>query len=206
MITYTLIGINVVVFLLQQALGMAWTYQWVLVPARAAGEPWTMLTSAFLHGGLLHIGFNMYALWILGQFLENALGRWRFLTAYLVSALGGSVVYLVMIDPASRAWGGWVYGASGAVFGLFGIILVVLRRLGRSASGIVAILVLNAVLGFVIPNIAWQAHLGGLLTGLVLGLAYAYAPKNLRTLASVLAPVVVVAVLVLLVTTKLASA
>ncbi len=69
-------------------------------------------------------------------------------------------------------------GASGAVFGLFGLILVVLRRLGRNATAIVVVVAINGVLGFVIPNIAWQAHLGGLLTGLVLGLAYAYAPTG----------------------------
>ena len=204
-VTYTLIGINVVVYLLQQALGPAWWHPLGLQPASAAAEPWTFFTSAFLHLSLLHIGFNMYALWILGQFLEPALGRARYLTAYLVSALGGGVMVVLLANPATSAWQAAVYGASGAVFGLFGMVFVVLRRLGRNATGIVTVLVINAVLAIVLPYISWQAHVGGLITGFLLGLAYAYVPRSLRTVTAVAAPAVLTVLLVGLAAAKLTS-
>lgn len=205
-VTYTLIALNVVVFLLEQVLGRAWTLSYALAPSTAAVEPWTFLTSAFLHDGLLHIGFNMYALWILGQYLEPSLGRARYLTAYLVSALGGGVMVVLLADPTTSAWNTAVLGASGAVFGLFGLVFVVLRRFGRDATGIVTILVLNAVLAVALPGISWQAHVGGLVTGFLLGLAYAYVPRSLRTVTAVVAPAVLVVVLVGLAAAKLSSA
>ena len=185
-VTYVLIGMSALSFLLQLALGTGvdnpWTSALIFAPFLGETEPWRMLTTAFLHdtGMVLHIGFNMYALWIVGQSLEPALGRWRFVALYLLSAIGGSVMVLLLASPTDVSWIRGVVGASGAVFGLFGAILVVLRRLGRSAQPIVVILVINGVLGFVVPNIAWQAHLGGLLVGGALGLAYAYAPKERR--------------------------
>lgn len=185
-VTYTLIGLSVVSFLLQLTLGTGrdnpWTTALIFAPFLGEIEPWRMLTTAFLHdtGMFLHIGFNMYALWIVGQSLEPALGRWRFIALYVLSALAGSVLVLLLASPTDVSWLTGVVGASGAVFGLFGAILVVLRRLRRNAQSIIMILVINGVLGFVIPNIAWEAHLGGLLVGGVLGFAYAYAPKEHR--------------------------
>ncbi len=205
-VTYTLIGLNVVSYLLQMALGGSYTYALAMVPAGVGAEPWTLLTSAFLHASVMHIAFNMYALFILGMALEPALGRARLLTAYLVSALGGGVMAVLLADPTSRAWNTYLLGASGAVFGLFGVIFVVLRRLGRSARGIVVILVINAVLGVVIPGISWEAHLGGFLTGLAMGAVYAYAPRNLRRPAAVVAPVVLTVLLAVLLVLKLATA
>ncbi|HMO11074.1 MAG TPA: rhomboid family intramembrane serine protease, partial [Actinotalea sp.] len=202
-VTFVLIGMNVVSFLLEQVLGNRWTYSLALLPRDVETYPWTFLTSAFLHAGILHIAFNMYALWWLGQYLETALGRWRFVGAYLVSALGGSTMVVLLADPGGRSWVTYVLGASGAVFGLFGLVLVVLRRLGRDARAIVALLVINGVIGFVIPNVAWQAHLGGLLSGLALGLVFAYAPKGFRTGAAVIALVGLTALLVVLVGLKL---
>lgn len=205
-VTYTLIGLNVAMYLVQMAFGREWTYSLALLPMTAASEPWTFLTSAFLHAGMLHIAFNMYALYILGQYLETALGRGRFVTTYLVSAIGGSVMAVLLADPGGRLWQSYVLGASGAVFGLFGAILVVLRRLGRSATGIVTVLVINGVLGFVLPGIAWQAHLGGLITGLILGLAYAYAPRRWRGPVAVVVPAALVALMVVLAAVKLGVA
>jgi membrane associated rhomboid family serine protease len=210
-VTYTLIGLSVVSFLLQLMLGSGldnpWTTALIFAPFLGETEPWRMLTTAFLHdtGMFLHIGFNMYALWIVGQSLEPALGRWRFIALYLVSALGGSVMVTLLASPNDVSWRTGVVGASGAVFGLFGAILVVLRRLGRSAQPIIVILVINAVLGFVIPNIAWQAHLGGLLVGGVLGFAYAYAPRQRRREAGVAATAGMVVLLVLVTTLRYAT-
>lgn len=204
-VTFALIGLNVLSYLLQLALGNAYSAELVLVPGFVSERLFTLLSSAFLHASIPHIALNMYALWILGTALEPALGRARLLTAYLVSALGGGVMAVLLADPTTVDWLTPMVGASGAVFGLFGVIFVVLRRLGRSARGIVAILVINGVLGFVLPNVSWQAHLGGFLTGVLLGLAYAYVPRRLRGVAAVAAPAALVVLLMVLLTLKLAA-
>lgn len=195
-VTITLIALCVLSFVLQQV-SPTWTRDLAFVPIVGESEPWRFLTSAFLHspGQIAHIAFNMIALWSVGPFLEAMLGRWRFTALYLLSAVGGSVMYLLLATPWTDAWFTMLMGASGAVFGLFGAVLVVLRRTGRSARGIVAVLLINAVLGFVLPGVAWQAHLGGLLVGAALGAAFAYAPRDRRLVVSVGACVAVAALL-----------
>jgi membrane associated rhomboid family serine protease len=135
-----------------------------LAPFIATHEPWRILTSAFLHSPsqIFHILFNMFALWMIGPYLEALLGRARYLGLYLVSALAGSITYL-LFQPTDSTQG--VVGASGAVFGLFGAFVVMQRHLGRDSSAMIGTIAINAVLGFVIPNVAWQAHLGGLVAG-----------------------------------------
>jgi membrane associated rhomboid family serine protease len=184
--TMTLIGICLVVFVAQLAVpGLQ--DRIAFVPILGESEPWRFLTAAFAHGGITHIAFNMYALWVMGSYLEPMLGRARFVAIYLLSALGGSVMYLLLSAPTTMAdvyagnYGMWrtgAVGASGAVFGLFGAFLVLQRRLGRSSAGMYVIIGINAVLGFVIPGIAWQAHLGGLLTGAAVAAAIAYSGRN----------------------------
>lgn len=200
-VTLTLIGLTVASYLLQQVVGTSWTITWVFAPGAAETEPWRFLSAGFLHAtsgylALSHIAFNMYALWLLGQELEVALGRARFLALYLVAVVGGNVMLTLLAGPAD--WWQGAVGASGGVFGLFGALMVVLRRLGHSANGIIVLIVINGVLGFVIPNIAWEAHLGGLLVGFALGTAFAYAPKAQRSLVGWAAPTVVLVVLVVL--------
>ncbi|QIM22362.1 rhomboid family intramembrane serine protease [Phycicoccus sp. HDW14] len=182
LVTMTIIGICVVVYLLQQTVPDL-TDRIAFIPAAGRDEPWRFLTSGFAHGSLVHIGFNMYALWIMGQYLEPLLGRARYIALYLLSAVGGSVAYLLMSAPQTYQdaltvgpgmWWSSAVGASGAVFGLFGAFLVLQRRLGRSAAGMYVVIGLNAVIGFVIPGIAWQAHLGGLLTGAACAAAIGY--------------------------------
>ncbi|MBP2412686.1 membrane associated rhomboid family serine protease [Arthrobacter stackebrandtii] len=147
-------------------------------PALTESEPWRMLTSAFLHStSIMHIAFNMYALWILGNALEPAFGRARFLALYLVSAFAGSVGVL-LIAPYDT----WVVGASGAVFGLFGALFVVQKKRGGDLRQIVVLLLINAVIGFMVPGIAWEAHLGGLVAGALCATAIAYAPAKNRNL------------------------
>jgi membrane associated rhomboid family serine protease len=151
------------------------------------GEWYRMITAAFVHEQFWHIGLNMYALWILGGLLEPVLGRWRFLSLYLVSALGGSAASLLGL-----ADGGISYGASGAVFGLMGALFVVMRRFGRDVSAVLVILGINVVFGFVVSGIDWRAHLGGLVTGALLAFAFTHAPRRHRTLYSIAACLVVV--------------
>jgi membrane associated rhomboid family serine protease len=187
-VTVGIIGICAAVYAAQLASPNV-TSEIAFVPALGESQPWRFLTSAFAHSPslVLHILFNMYALWIMGNYLEPLLGRARFLATYLISALGGSVVYLLLAFPHTLDqlhagdYGSWetaAVGASGAVFGLFGAFLVLQRRLGRSAAGMYATLLINAVLGFTIPGIAWQAHLGGFLTGMACAAVIAYTGRK----------------------------
>jgi membrane associated rhomboid family serine protease len=210
-VTLAIIVICAAVWLLQMVSPQV-TRELAFVPVLGVAEPWRFLTAAFAHspGSPLHIMFNMYALWQIGGYLEPMLGRVRFAILYLVSAFGGSVGFLLLASPPGLpltqdnvAGSGWitpVVGASGAVFGLFGALLVLNRHLGRSSGPMFAVLAINAVLGFVIPGIAWQAHLGGALTGAALAAVIAAtAPQarrrlQLPALAAVLALVAATAV------------
>ena len=207
-VTITLIGLCVVSYVLQLATSGAWTEQWIFSPAIGRIEPWRFLTAGFLHseGSIFHLAFNMYALWIVGPFLEQMLDRWRYLALYLLSAIAGSVGVLLLANPASPiSWQGGVVGASGAVFGLFGAILVVMRRLGRDARQIVVVIVLNVIIGFTVPNIAWQAHFGGLAMGAALALVYVHAPADRRRVLAVVATAGAPLVLLVLALIKYAS-
>lgn len=146
------------------------------------GEWYRLLTGAFLHlpptegtFGVLHIVMNMVSLWNIGRVVESQLGRIRYVTLYLLSALGGSVLVL-LIAPETPT-----LGASGAIFGLGAAYYVMARRLGadmqsvnRFMAGLLLWLLISAGLT------SWQGHLGGLLTGTAVTLAYAYAPRDRR--------------------------
>lgn len=178
MVTYVLIGINVVVFGLQMlfsGLTKELMYAGIFTSPYAPAEPWRMLTSAFAHSPTFigHIAFNMYALYICGRVLEPMLGRSRFLALYLISALGGSVAVLLIADPLVS-----VVGASGAVFGLFAAMFVLLRSRGIPVVQVVILVAINLVIGFIIPGIAWEAHVGGLVLGAACAGIFAYAPKG----------------------------
>lgn len=132
-----------------------------------------LLTAAFLHAGLLHIGFNMLALWIFGTQLERMLGWPRLLVLYVVAAVGGSTASYVLSSP--RVLG---VGASGAVFGLFGAYFVIARRVRADTGGIVGLILINILFGFTYPHIDNWAHVGGLLTGGLVAMAYAHVPPG----------------------------
>ena len=173
-VTYTIIAICVIVWLAELVFP-GFVDQIILVPALGVTQPWRFVTSAFAHAPeIAHILFNMYALWALGRALETFLGRARYIAAYALSALAGGVVYVAMASPGSDgavlpSWGQGVLGASGAIFGLFGVLLVVQRKLGMSNRSLWVVLALNFGLAFFFPGIAWQAHVGGFLAGLASG-------------------------------------
>ncbi|MEA5656685.1 rhomboid family intramembrane serine protease, partial [Cutibacterium granulosum] len=173
-VTYTIIAICVIVWLAELVFP-GFVDQIILVPALGATQPWRFVTSAFAHAPeIVHILFNMYALWALGRALEIFLGRARYVAAYALSALAGGVVYVAMASPGSDGtvlpyWGQGVLGASGAIFGMFGVLLVVQRKLGMSNRSLWVVLALNFGLAFFFPGIAWQAHVGGFLAGLASG-------------------------------------
>lgn len=187
--TIAIVAVCVVSFVLQLA-SDGWTVRWLYSPALGYVEPWRFLTAAFLHstGAIFHILLNMLALWMVGPYLEQALGRARFVTLYLMSAIGGSVAVLGWAAFAGGDWFQGVVGASGAIFGLFGAVFVVMTRLRHPANGILGVIVLNVVFSFLVPGLAWQAHIGGLVVGGLLAAAYAWAPAARRRTVAVVAP------------------
>ncbi|MDQ2814194.1 MAG: rhomboid family intramembrane serine protease [Actinomycetota bacterium] len=208
-VTWTLVAVNVAIFLVTfvrpsivnnlEMLGSAsYTYGGA-AHGVAAGEWYRLITSAFLAPasglgglGLMDILFNMWALVFVGPSLEGLLGRARFLAVYLLSAVGGGVMYYFLAPANAPA-----VGASGAIFGLFGAWFVVSKRLRLDTRGIVMLIAINLALSFFFHNvIAWQDHIGGLLTGALLTAAYAFAPRKNRTVIQVLATVATVALIV----------
>jgi membrane associated rhomboid family serine protease len=164
----------------------------------AQGQYYRLLTSAFLHEpglsgfGPAHIILNMWALLLVGPQLERLLGHARFLAVYLLSALGGAVAFYLLAPVTEQS-----LGASGAIFGLFGAYFVVARRLRANSRAIVFVIVLNLVFSFAVSGIAWQAHVGGLITGGLLTAAYAYAPRGHRAVIQAGATALVLAALVI---------
>lgn len=186
LITKILIAVNAVVFVTVLTVGDSMVrdlgligyavdptaYTWIGV---ADGEWYRLLTSAFLHQQIWHIGFNMLGLWFLGPPLEAALGRARFLALYLISALAGSTLTYLL-----AAQNQLTLGASGAVFGLFGATAVLMRRMRYDMRPIAVLLAINLVFTFTWANIAWQAHIGGLVVGAVIAYAMVHAPREKR--------------------------
>ncbi|MER6084003.1 rhomboid family intramembrane serine protease [Streptomyces sp. NPDC001833] len=209
LLTKILIGINIAVFLVQLSvgdsftnrfdlIGQAWFPQYGDVEGVAQGQYYRMLTAMFLHGSYIHILFNMLSLWWIGGPLEAALGRARYLALYAVSGLAGSALTYLLADANQPS-----LGASGAIFGLFGATAVLIRRLNYDMRPIIALLVINLIFTFSWANIAWQAHIGGLVAGVITGYAMVHAPRERRNLIQygTCALVLVVAVALTLVRT-----
>ena len=195
-VTKVLIGINVAIFLVElitQAAGLmggsdsVWLVRLgALVPALVAGHPlsimtangvtqyvpavpeyWRLFTAMFLHGGLLHIAFNMYALYIGGSFLEALAGRGKYIAIYLVAGVAGNVAVYLLAGPGSVT-----IGASTAIFGIFGALFMYSVHFrdsaaGRALSSMGTVILINLVITFVIPGISWQGHIGGLIGGVL---------------------------------------
>jgi len=177
-VTKLLVAANVIVYLITVAQspysgklnspGGSLFNNWALFgPAVDHGDWWRLITSAFLHGGLLHIAFNMLALWWLGSPVEIALGRARYLGLYLVSGLAGAAGALIA-DPNSVT-----VGASGAIFGLLGAGLILeYQATGSLAGNYLTLIVINLALSFGISNISVGGHIGGLVGGILTTLAF----------------------------------
>lgn len=187
-VTQTLVALCVVGYVLQLAIP-TFTSRFELSGLRIAnGEWWRLITGGFLHGGVMHLLFNMFALLMVGRQLEEQLGRVRFGVLYATSLVAGSTVSYVFSPGAYLG-----VGASGAIFGLFGGLIVVARRMNWQLNTLIGLVVINFLIPFVVPNVDWHAHVGGLLAGLIVTTAFAYAPTKIR---DVTAAVAVVAVLV----------
>ena len=174
LVTKALIAVNVLFYLvgvsqgggISSPDGEVYRKLWLYGPWVADGDWWRLVTSAFLHASLLHIAFNMLALWWIGGPLEAAIGRWRYLAIYVVSGLAGAAGALLASPNAVTV------GASGAIFGLLGAMLVIQWQQTGSIGGPALTLVLiNLAITFAVPNISWGGHLGGLVGGVLATLA-----------------------------------
>ena len=181
LVTWTLLLLNVVVWLVATAAGGTEDRQVLLDfgamfgPLIASGEYWRLFTAMFLHVGIAHLAFNCLALFIFGPLVEGAYGHARFLTIYVIAGLSGSVASYLLNSIAVGA------GASGAIFGVLGALaafFVAQRRMfgsmaRRNLLGVLVLAGINLVYGFTTPGIDNVAHLGGFVAGIVLGLALA---------------------------------
>ncbi|MEU1089037.1 rhomboid family intramembrane serine protease [Streptomyces sp. NPDC005892] len=213
LVTKILLAINVAVFAAVWLTGRSWLVEDLMLVGRAwdpqpfpggltgvaEGQWYRLLTSVFLHEELLHIAFNMLGLWWLGGPLEAALGRLRFLALYLLSGLAGSAVTYWMSAQNQGS-----LGASGAVFGLLGATVVLMRRMNYDLRPALVILALN-VLFSLRPGVAWQAHLGGLVAGTLIAVALVHAPRARRNLVQFGACALVLVVSVVIVLARTAA-
>jgi membrane associated rhomboid family serine protease len=177
-VTRGIIAINVAIFLLTNRLGGGVGFNnasmtplaqklWLDAPDVAAGEWWRLVTSQYLHYGILHIGFNMYVLYIVGTALERYIGSLRFALVYFVSGLAGSFGALLVTPNAATA------GASGAIFGVMGALFVLERQRGMQLMGgtVGGLIVINLVFSFIGQGISIGGHIGGLIGGVLVAFA-----------------------------------
>ncbi|WP_431309247.1 rhomboid family intramembrane serine protease [Gordonia prachuapensis] len=182
--TYTLIALNLAIFalcamqaggfdMLQSSLFLDWA---LVKPLVADGEYWRLLTAGFLHFSITHVAVNMLSLFILGRDLELAIGIPRYLGVYMTALLGGSAAVMAFgPDVSINA------GASGAIYGLMGAVLVVVLKARASPTPVISIIVLNLVLSITVPNISLLAHVGGLVFGAAATAAIIFLPQWLLT-------------------------
>jgi membrane associated rhomboid family serine protease len=189
LVTKILLGVNLAVFIAVLTPAGDWIVPdffllggWPAPPSYlfegvAAGQWYRLFTAMFLHQEIWHIAFNMLGLWWLGGPLETALGRARFLSLYLLSGLAGSALTYAVAAPNQPS-----LGASGAIFGLLGATAVLMKRMNYDMRPVIALLVINLIFTFGGSNIAWEAHIGGLVAGALLALGLVHAPREKRSL------------------------
>ena len=181
--TRVLVGLNIAAFVITATSGTGVLAgngtssiydRFALQPAEIAhGEWYRLVTSMFLHFGILHIAFNMWALFVIGSPLEQMLGRLRFVVLYLLAGLGGSLLSMAFgpVDETAA-------GASGAIFGLFGAYYVITRRRGLDTGPIMGLIAINLVFSFTFSGIDWRGHVGGLIVGSLVAFVFAAIPSG----------------------------
>jgi membrane associated rhomboid family serine protease len=179
-VTWALIGINILIFAathLSSGFGDEVYARGAQHPVLVdAGEWWRLLTAMFLHSGVLHLLFNMYALWLFGPVLERRFGGVSYAALYLAGGVGGGMLYQLL------AADGWAVSASGAIFGLLGALLAASYRQRHTRAGAAVfgqlgvLLAINLALPLFMRNIAWQAHVGGLIAGIIIAFAWDHMP------------------------------
>jgi membrane associated rhomboid family serine protease len=173
-VSMTVVGMNVLVWLAVLAGGNEVLDELVLWGPLVDTEPWRLLTAAFTHQAFFHIFSNLFMLYQIGPVLEGVLGRTRFIVLYLVSALGGSIAvwWLAPLQPT--------LGASGAVLGLVGALLVINRAHGMDVTWILGYVAITAVISVIVPSISWQGHLGGFVAGAAVAGVYILDARRRR--------------------------
>lgn len=185
-VTIVLIAINVAAFLYELATGAltsdaALIRAGVLVPQLVLqdGQWWRIVTSAFLHAGYLHIGVNMFSLWVVGRFIESIAGSLRTFIIYAFSLVVSGIAVTFLSAPNLPT-----LGASGAIFGLFAALFAIGLKLGKPGMQLIkaniGILILNLIFTFAVPDISWQGHVGGLVAGFVLTYVIYFPPRRVR--------------------------
>ena len=185
-VTIALISVNVVMFGLQQLIGAAFTARLELLAIAgssaatpsavnigvANGEWYRLVTAMFVHENIAHIGLNMLSLWWIGVPVEARLGRLRYFLTYMVCGVGASAVSFAFMGRYDAS-----LGASGAIFGLLGVLAVMAYREKLDMRPILVVIAINLAFSFSVPGIDWHDHLGGLGCGLLLGAAFSFAPR-----------------------------
>ncbi|HJU37331.1 MAG TPA: rhomboid family intramembrane serine protease, partial [Gaiellaceae bacterium] len=175
-VTTALVAINVLIYLIGASQGAGFNnpggalYEklWLDAPDLHQGGWWRLVTTMFLHASIVHIAFNMWALWVIGRIVEQYLGTVRYIGLYFVSGLAGSAGALVQTQ-------GVTVGASGAIFGILGAMIILEWQVtGRLAGQAMALAGINLVISILIPGISWGGHVGGLIGGILIMLGYAH--------------------------------
>jgi len=191
-VTIALIGVCIVMFALQQVVGAAFTHRMDLEAMTpqisslphaghigvAYGDWYRLVSSMFVHVSWIHLGMNMLSLWWIGVPVETRLGRTRYLLTYFTCGIAGSAASYASLQPYGSS-----LGASGAIFGLLGVLAVLAYRERLNMQPVITVIVLNLVFSFSVSGISWEAHVGGLVAGLILGVALAYAPRPRTVIA-----------------------
>lgn len=182
----TLLAINIIVYFLSilPGIGGKIVNSGLLVNGLVSyGEWWRIITAIFLHGGVTHILFNSFSLFIFSPELERMVGKVRFLIIYLASGIMGNVLTYIIFNPFYAS-----LGASGAIFGVFGayaaLVFYTRNKLPQLKQMITALVVVSVIMTFLSPGVNYVAHIGGLVTGFFIGL-YVFNPKNNRKIGSI---------------------
>ncbi|HEV3169231.1 MAG TPA: rhomboid family intramembrane serine protease [Actinocrinis sp.] len=185
-VTVVLIAICVVIFGLQQIIGAAFTNRLDLqamaphiesLPSSSDigvvyGDWYRLVSSIFVHANIAHLAMNMLSLWFIGLPVEARLGRTRYALTFLTCGIAGSAASFLSLGEYGSS-----LGASGAIFGLLGVLAVLAFREKLDLQPIITVIILNLIFSFTVGGISWQSHVGGLVCGLLLGVALAYAPR-----------------------------
>ena len=173
-VTNLLVGVIALSYLIQLLVPNYEESLWISGAEFDQGQYWRLITVALVHGGFFHLGFNLYALHVLGSPVELYFGARKYIFVLLVSLFFGSLASALFNNPYTAS-----VGASGMVFGLFGALALIGARVGIEWRGIIGIVLINFALGFVLGGIDWRAHVGGLIGGTLATLLLDRSKKRL---------------------------
>lgn len=166
--TKTVVAICVAMYVLLSLFPSIKTSYLVYNVVFASDYPWVVVTSAFVHWGLVHIFFNAFTLYYIGSEIEKMIGSLRIAGIFFVSVIGGSALTALSTLVIEDNFYTFTAGASGGIFGLFGAIFILQKRAGISTTPMIILIIINLSMGFIVPDIAIESHIGGLIFGLLI--------------------------------------